>query len=95
MSPAAYLDRHADDLTGLLRRLVTLPTVNPPGVQYDDITALLTRELRALGLIARRYTLSKAELRRHLPPEQRGYPRYNVLGQLAVRGAKKTVHFNA
>ena len=95
MSPAAYLDRHADDLTGLLRRLVTLPTVNPPGADYDAITALLTRELRSLGLIARRYTLSKTELRRSLPPEQRGYPRYNVLGQLAVRGAKKTVHFNA
>src|SRR5205085_2030804 len=55
----------------------------------------LTRELRALGLITRRYTLSNAELRKHLPPAQLGYPRYNVLGQLAVRGAKKTVHFNA
>jgi len=95
MSPAAYLDRHATDLTSLLRRLVNVPTVNPPGTDYDVVTALLTRELRAIGLITRRYTLSSAELRRHLPPEQRGFPRYNVLGQLAVRGAKKTVHFNA
>ena len=46
MSPAAYLDRHADDLTGLLRRLVILPTVNPPGEDYDAITALLTRDER-------------------------------------------------
>jgi succinyl-diaminopimelate desuccinylase len=95
MSPAAYLDRHATDLTDLLRRLVNLPTVNPPGGHYNAITALLTRELRALGLITRRYTLSPALLRRHLPLEQQIFPRYNVLGQLAVRGAKKTVHFNA
>ena len=95
MSPAAYLDRHAADLTDLLRRLVNLPTVNPPGAHYNAITALLTRELRALGLITRRYTLSPALLRRHLPVEQQMFPRYNVLGQLAVRGAKKTVHFNA
>ena len=95
MSPAAYLDRHATDLTGLLRRLVNFPTVNPPGGHYDAITALLTRELRALGLITRRYTVSRALLRRHLPADQQNFPRYNVLGQLAVSGAKKTVHFNA
>ncbi len=95
MSPAAYLDRHADDLIGLLRRLVNVPTVNPPGVDYDAVTALLTRELRALGLITRRFTIPTAQLRRHLPAEQHAFPRYNVLGQLAVHGAKKTVHFNA
>ena len=95
MSPAAYLDRHATDLTGLLRRLVNFPTVNPPGAHYDAITALLTRELRALGLVTRRYTLSAAQLRRYLPKEQLGFPRYNVLGQLAARGATKTIHFNA
>ena len=95
MSPAAYLDRHASDLTGLLRRLVNLPTVNPPGAKYDAITALLTHELRALGLITRRYTISPAELRRHLPAEQHAFPRFNVLGQQHVPGAKKTVHFNA
>jgi succinyl-diaminopimelate desuccinylase len=95
MTPAAYLDRHATDLTGLLRRLVNFPTINPPGAHYDAITALLTRELRVLGLVTRRYTLSAAQLRRYLPKDQLGFPRYNVLGQLAARGATKTVHFNA
>jgi succinyl-diaminopimelate desuccinylase len=95
MTPAAYLDRHATDLTGLLRRLVNFPTINPPGAHYDAITALLTRELRVLGLVTRRYTLSAAQMRRYLPKDQLGFPRYNVLGQLAARGATKTVHFNA
>ncbi|MDB6094201.1 MAG: acetylornithine deacetylase [Verrucomicrobia bacterium] len=95
MSPAAYLDRHAADLTGLLHRLISLPTVNPPGENYDAITALLTRELQASGLKSRRYTISKAALRRHLPADQHGFPRFNVLGKLASPGAKKTIHFNA
>ncbi len=95
MSPAAYLDRHAADLTGLLHRLVRLPTVNPPGEHYDAITSLLAAELRATGLATQRFTIPRAQLRRHLPPDQHAFPRYNVLGKLRAPGAKKTVHFNA
>ena len=95
MSPAAYLDRHVADLTGLVRRLVNFPTVNPPGAHYDAITSVLARERRDLGLATKRYTISRAQLRRCLPAEQWTFPRYNVLGKLAVPGAKKTVHFNA
>ncbi len=95
MSPAAYLDRHAADLTGLLHRLVRLPTVNPPGEHYDAITSLLAAELRATGLATQRFTIPRAQLRRHLPPDQHAFPRYNVLGKLRAPDAKKTVHFNA
>jgi succinyl-diaminopimelate desuccinylase len=94
-TPAAYLDAHADELAALLRRLVRIPTVNPPGVDYGAITALLVRELRAAGLSAHRFPIPPALLRRSLPPAQYGYPRYNVLGRLDVPGAKKTIHFNA
>lgn len=95
MSPAVYLDRHASDLTALLHRLVCIPTVNPPGENYEAITALLTRELRALGLTTTRYAIPRALQRRHLPTDQQAFPRYNVLGKLAVPGARKTLHFNA
>ena len=95
MSPAAYLDHHVSDLTALLHRLVCIPTVNPPGENYDAITALLTRELRASGLVATRHPVPRTWMRRYLPSDQLDHPRYNVLGQLAVAGARKTVHFNA
>jgi succinyl-diaminopimelate desuccinylase len=95
MTPASYLDAHAGDLTALLRRLVRLPTVNPPGDHYAAITALLTRELRAAGLRAQRLPIPAALLRRTLPPALHGHPRFNVLGKLAVPGAVKTIHFNA
>ncbi|MDB6167289.1 MAG: acetylornithine deacetylase [Verrucomicrobia bacterium] len=95
MSPADYLDSHLGDLTSLLRRLVNLPTVNPPGNHYAAITSLLVRELGAAGLAAKRFPIPAAQLRRHLPAEQHAFPRYNVLGKWKVSGATKTLHFNA
>jgi len=95
MSPFDYLDARSDNLRALLRALVGIPTVNPPGTNYSEITARLTRELEAAGLQARRFAIPDTLLRRHLPPEQHAFPRYNVLGLRRVRGARRTLHFNA
>lgn len=96
MTPAAYVDTHADDLVDLLRSLVRLPTVNPPGDHYDAITRLLAAELKAAGLAVRRPRVPSALIRRHLPAEQWKHPRWNVLGRLSLPGVgRKTVHFNA
>lgn len=94
-SPAAYIDRHSADLLGRLQQLVGISTVNPPGENYDSITSYLVHELNSLGLAARRLPIPSAKLRKALPPGLHDYPRYNVLGKLAARGAKKTLHFNA
>ena len=85
MTPAAYIDRHASRLTRRLQRLVALPTVNPPGEHYDAITRLLTAELAAVGLPARRYSIPTALLRRTLPRDQWAFPRFNVLGRRRTR----------
>lgn len=95
MTPFAYIDQHAADLVATLQKLVRFATVNPPGEHYDAITACLTRELAAAGLTAKRHAVPRALLRRTLPPDQHAFPRFNVLGKLRARGAKKTVHFNA
>jgi succinyl-diaminopimelate desuccinylase len=94
-TPAAYIDQHASGLLRRLQRLIGISTVNPPGENYDAITAGLTRDLAALGLKAQRFPIPSALLKKSLPPSQHGFPRYNVLGKRAVRGAKKTLHFNA
>lgn len=95
MTPADYIDRHPGELLSRLQQLVRVSTVNPPGENYDPITAWLAHELEALGLKTRRYTLPAAVLRQELPRAQWGFPRYNVLGKLPVAGARKTIHFNA
>jgi succinyl-diaminopimelate desuccinylase len=95
MTPAAYIDAHQDDLTKLLRELVQVPTVNPPGENYDAITARLVSELTAAGLKAQRMAIPRSLLRKTLPAAQHAFPRWNVLGFCRARGAKKTIHFNA
>ena len=95
MTPAAYIDRNASGLLGRLQNLIGISTVNPPGENYDLITAGLTRDLAELGLKSRRFPVPAALLKKSLPAAQHGFPRYNVLGKLAVRGAKRTLHFNA
>ncbi|MGC4071457.1 MAG: ArgE/DapE family deacylase [Nibricoccus sp.] len=95
MTPSAYIDAHEDDLTELLRDLVRVPTVNPPGENYDVITARLVNELTAAGLKSRRVAIPEKLLRKTLPALQHGFPRWNVLGFRKVRGARKTIHFNA
>jgi succinyl-diaminopimelate desuccinylase len=95
MTANQYIDRHADELVGQLRRLVGFATINPPGEHYAEITSYLTRSLAEAGLKARRFTVPPAMVRKALPKAQHGFPRFNVLGKLAVAGARKTVHFNA
>ena len=90
-----FIDQNTAVLLGRLKRLVEIPTVNPPGRDYDAITGYLTRELGRIGLNARRFTIPGKMLRAALPADQHDYPRYNVLGKLKSPGAPKTVHFNA
>jgi succinyl-diaminopimelate desuccinylase len=93
MSPARYLDLHQADLVVFLQRIVRLNTVNPPGENYGEITALLARTLRELGMQVRRLPVPRAQQRK-TQPDLLAYPRYNVIGFWDA-AAKKTVHFNA
>jgi succinyl-diaminopimelate desuccinylase len=95
MTPSAYIDAHVADLTALLRDLVRVPTVNPPGENYDVITARLVEELAHAGLKSRRIAIPATLLKKKLPPAQHAFPRWNVLGLRRARGARKTIHFNA
>jgi len=90
VNPADYLDHNQAGLVALLQRLVRVRTVNPPGENYGEITALLTAALRELGFSARRLPVPAAAQRAHLP----AHPRYNVLGYWDA-GARRTIHFNA
>jgi succinyl-diaminopimelate desuccinylase len=53
------------------------------------------QEMIGVGLQTRRFAVPRAMMRRLLPEAQCAYPRFNLLGKLPVRGAKKTLHFNA
>lgn len=93
MTPARYLDRHANDLVAFLQGIVRLRTVNPPGENYGEMTAVLAAALRDAGLKVRRLPVSR-RLQKKTQPDLLGHPRYNVIGFWDT-GAKKTLHFNA
>ncbi len=95
MTTADYIDRNSADLLKRLQHLVGVSTINPPGLNYDAITAWLLGEMETVGLKTRRYAVPTAFARQRLPAEQLQFPRFNLLGKQAVRGAKKTIHFNA
>lgn len=95
MTASDYIDRHPAELLGRLQQLVGFPTINPPGEDYDAVTAWLAHELDSLGLAVRRYAIPRSLLKAKLAPEQLDYPRFNVVAKLPTRGAKKTLHFNA
>ncbi|MES2694328.1 MAG: ArgE/DapE family deacylase [Verrucomicrobiota bacterium] len=95
MTPADFIDRNPGELLGRLQQLVGLATVNPPGENYDGVTRWLLDEMEAVGLATKRYAIPQSTLKKALPPEQHGFPRFNLLGKLPSRGARKTIHFNA
>jgi succinyl-diaminopimelate desuccinylase len=95
MPPSKRIEIESDTLVRTLRRIVGVPTVNPPGENYEAVTSLLARELSAAGLSVRRHAVPASMARRTLPPECQSFPRFNVLGKLRVPGARKTLHFNA
>ena len=93
MKPAEYLQSQQPALIAYLQRLIRLRTVNPPGENYGEITAVLAATLRELGLQVRRVAIPRA-LQKKTQPELLDHPRYNVIAFWDA-GAKKTVHFNA
>lgn len=95
MTPADFIDRNSSVLLSRLQRLIRTSTVNPPGENYDLLTQALASEVAGLGLQTKRLAIPGKLLKQHLPREQHGFPRFNILGKLPVRGAKKTIHFNA
>lgn len=95
VTPAEFIDRNPHELVGRLQQLVGIPTVNPPGENYDAVTRWLLHEMEAVGLATKRYAISPALMKKALPAEQWGFPRFNLLGKWKVPGATKTIHFNA
>ncbi|KAB2647024.1 MAG: M20 family metallopeptidase [Verrucomicrobia bacterium] len=95
MTPFDYIDRHSKQMLKFLGDIIRVPTVNPPGDKYDQMTALLSSKLTSLGLTTKRYSVPKSILKDALAPEFLNYPRFNVLGKLKGKNSKRTVHFNA
>lgn len=82
------VDRLAEEMVEFLRRLVRIPTINPPGENYADCAALIGDKLTEFGYEVE-YVRAEG-----LPECTPRFPRVNVIGRMAGRSSKPTLHFN-
>jgi succinyl-diaminopimelate desuccinylase len=78
----------------LLRDLISIQTVNPPGFEYEKCADLLRKHLEKLRFQVELVTIPEDYLDKHYPyaPSHRGNPRQIVLGR---KGAGRPIlHFN-
>src|SRR5262249_50068280 len=71
-----------------LRRLVRIPTINPPGANYADCAALIGEKLKEFD-----YEIQYVEAE-GLPECSREFPRLNVVGRMEGLRSRPTLHFN-
>ena len=82
------IDRAADEIVDFAARLVKIPTVNPPGDEYEACANLIGDQLRAHGAdVDLLPAIGRVE---HTPQ----HPRINVIGRLAGSGSGPAIHLN-
>lgn len=80
-------------LVGLLGKLVAIPTISEPGVNYLEFVKVLEKECKRNGLKTKIIKVTGKKYINSLKEECRKYPRY-ILMAYRNAGAKKTLHFN-
>jgi len=88
-----YLKNNKEHVIKLLLRLIEIPTINPPGENYEEIADFLELECRRLGLNTRKYITPKSVLDIH--GVNGGSRRVNIVANLNSGLHKKTLHINA
>jgi len=79
----------------VLRDLISIPTVNPPGTNYREMSQYLREKLESMGFTVRIIEVPEEYLDRNYPyaPQHKGHPRYVVLGKYG--DGEPAIHFNS
>lgn len=74
--------------------LVSIPTINPPGKNYEACANYLSDELKGMGFKVDNIKIPEDYLDKYYPyaPQHRGYPRYIVYGKIG--NGNPILHFN-
>src|SRR5207244_11968295 len=64
-----WIDAHKKDLVDLTRRLVSIDTTVPPGLNYPKISQVLAGELKELGVTPSVSHIPEATIKRKVSPE--------------------------
>jgi len=85
------IDRYAGWAINVLKDMISIPTVNPPGDKYGDFTSYSKELLSSLGMDVKVYEVPRDYVRRFYP-DFIEYPRYVVISR--VGDGEPVVHFN-
>jgi len=85
----ATIDR--DYLLKVVKELISIPTVNPPGERYEEVSTYLRDSMRELGLRVEVVKVPDNIVEQYYS-WARGYPRFIVIGRLGKGGP--VLHFN-
>lgn len=87
-----YIDDNKSVLISNVQKLVRIPTVNPPGSNYQDMIKSLEDICSNVGLTTRRLKVSNSYLKKN--NIMLDSSRINLLANFSVGRDKKTLHFN-
>lgn len=89
------LDEYVEYAVDILRKLISIPTINPPGQDYKKCAEYLGRVLEELGLEVELMEIPEEFMEKYYPyfSLSKGYPRYIVYGRTKNRG-RRVIHFN-
>ena len=83
------IDAEEEELIELTRKLICIPTVNPPAENYRDICELLRKRLEKRGFTCK---LIRAE---GATGDSDRYPRWNIIARHEGKQPGQCVHFNS
>lgn len=86
-----YIDSNKQELVEFTKELVSVPTVNPPGDNYENVVSLIENKCKEINLETKRFLVPKKELR--ILGVVGGSPRINLLAQWHT-SSEKTLHIN-
>lgn len=84
----AEVERARDEIVDFAARLIRIPTINPPGAEYETCAAVIGDQLRAHGADVQ---LLPAVGRKEHTPE---HPRVNVFGRTEGSASAPAIHLN-
>lgn len=88
-----YLNKNKKYAVDMVSRLIEIPTVNPPGENYEEMVCFLEKECGKLGLSTRRHITPKQVLNKYLI--KGGSKRISLVADLKAGAGKKTFHINS
>ena len=75
----------------VLIKMISIPTINPPGVLYEEFVNYASRVLEEMGMSVKVHEIPREFVSRYYP-DYAEYPRYIVIGR--VGSNRPIIHFN-